>query len=109
MKRIVIVALMIMFIAGCNSKGEPSINPSPIEGEGYILEATENRILVIEKKYMNKTWKDIKDEYVGEAIWLSTNKRNLNPGQKIYYQIKGGIDESYPSQAGAKEVRIIEE
>lgn len=109
MKRIVILAMMIMFIAGCNSKGEPSINPSPNEGEGYILEVTENRILVIEKKYMNKTWKDIMDEYVGEAIWLSTNKRNLKPSQKIYYQIKGGIDESYPSQAEAKEIKIIKE
>ncbi|MGG4341723.1 DUF3221 domain-containing protein [Paenibacillus lautus] len=109
MKRIMVLALMIILLVGCNSKEESAINRSPNEGEGYILEVTEHRILVVEKKYMNKTWKDIMDEYVGEAIWLRTNTRNLKPDQKIHYKIKGGIDESYPSQAEAKEIKIVKE
>jgi len=109
MKRISVLALMIMLLAGCNSKEESAMNRTPNQGEGYILEVIEYRILVVEKKYMNKTWKDIMNEYVGEAIWLRTNTRNLKPGQKIQYKIKGGIDDSYPSQAEAKEIKIVKE
>ncbi|RXZ77457.1 DUF3221 domain-containing protein [Paenibacillaceae bacterium] len=107
MKRIMLLALMMILLAGCSFEEVSSINRSPNEGEGFILEVTENRILVVENKYMNKTWEDIMDEYVGEAIWLTTNTRNLKPGQKIHYKIKGGINESYPSQAEAKEVKIV--
>ncbi|MNN92402.1 hypothetical protein D3C81_2106830 [compost metagenome] len=49
------------------------------------------------------------NDYVGEAIWLRTNIRNLKAGQKIYYKIKDGIDESYPSQADAKEIKVLME
>lgn len=100
---------MMMLFAGCSPKEGTEINRTLNEGGGFILEVTEDRILVIEKKYMNKTWKDIMEEYVGEAIWLRTNTRNLKPGQKIHYKIKGGIDESYPSQAEAKEIKIVKE
>ncbi|OAB40378.1 DUF3221 domain-containing protein [Paenibacillus antarcticus] len=109
MKRIILLAMMVILIAGCSSKEGSAINRSPSEGEGFILEVTENRILVVEKKYMNMTWKDIMDEYVGEAIWLRTNTRNLKSGQKIHYKIKGGIDESYPSQAEAHKIKIVKE
>lgn len=100
---------MMILLAGCGSEEWSSNNRSTNGGEGFILEVTEKRILVVEKKYMNKTWKDIMDEYVGEAIWLSTNTRNMKPGQKIHYKVKGGIDESYPSQAEAKEIKILKE
>lgn len=109
MKRIMVLAMMVMLLAGCSSKEGSAINRSPNEGGGFIIEVTENRILVIDKKYMNKTWKDVMGEYVGEAIWLRTNTRNLKPGQKIHYIIKGGIDLSYPSQADAKEIKIVKE
>ncbi len=108
MKRIMIFTLMITFFAGCSSK-EEVLNLSPIEGEGYILEATENRILVVEQKYIHKTWKDIMEEYTGEAIWLSTKTRNLKPGQKVYYKIQDGINHSYPSQAEAQEIKVLQE
>lgn len=100
-----LIILMIVLIAGCNSD-EGSLNQSRYDGEGYILEVTGDRILVIDQPYVNKTWKDIMDVYTGEAIWLSTNTRNLKPGQKIQYKIRGGIDDSYPSQAEAKEIVI---
>lgn len=94
----------MILLAGCGSE-EWSSN----EGEGFILEVAEKRILVVEKKFMNKTWKDIVDKYEGEAIWLSTNTRNMKPGQKVHYKIKDGIDTSNPSQAEAKEIKIIKE
>ena len=49
------------------------------------------------------------NEYTGGAIWLSTKKKDLKPGQKVQYQIRGGIDESYPAQAEAKDIKIIKE
>lgn len=106
MMRIVLLMLTMMLFSGCDFKGQ--YNKQFIyEGEGYILEIAENRILVVENKYLNKTWKDIMNDYVGEAIWLRTNAKNLKAGQKIYYKIKDGIDESYPSQAYAKEIKVL--
>lgn len=106
MKKICIL-IMLLLIFGCSNK-DNSMN-SLSEGVGYILEVTESRILVIEDKYLNKSWKNILNEYNGRAIWLSTNTRKLQPGQKIYYRIDGGIDQSYPEQAAAKEIKVIKE
>lgn len=73
------------------------------------MEVSEDRILIVEQKYSNKTWEEIMNDYVGEAIWLRTKTKDLKPGQRIYYRIKGGINDSYPSQADAKEIKIINE
>ena len=48
-------------------------------------------------------------EVITGAVWLSTKKKGLRPGQKVQYQIRGGIDESYPAQAEAKDIKIINE
>ncbi|MGP0586627.1 DUF3221 domain-containing protein [Paenibacillus timonensis] len=108
MKRIVLLMLAMMLSSGCDLKGQNN-KQSIHEGEGYILELAEDRILVVVNKYLSKTWKDIMNDYVGEAIWLRTNTKNLTVGQKIYYKIKDGIDESYPSQADAKEIKVLRE
>jgi len=101
MKKIALLVLVFMLLIGCNQ------GSSQVMGEGYILEVSNHRILVIEKEFPGKSWKDIFDEYRGDAIWLSTKKKGLKPGQKVQYQIKGGIDESYPAQAEAKNIKII--
>lgn len=103
MRNIFVLILVFMMLVGCNQ------GSSQLEGEGYILEVAEQRILVVEKEFAGKSWKDIMNEYTGDAIWLSTKKKGLNPGQKVQYQIKGGIDESYPAQAMAKDIKIIKE
>jgi len=96
---------MILIVGtGCNND-----TSSVITGEGYILEVSESGILVIDNKYLNQTWNDIIDEYQGKAIWLTTNTDQLKPGQKVQYKIEGGVDESYPEQAKAEEIRIIED
>ncbi|WP_178025420.1 YobA family protein [uncultured Paenibacillus sp.] len=106
MKRGWILFVMIMVCAGCAS-GPQSANF--MEGEGYILEVAEDRVLVVEEPFANQGWTDIMEDYSGEAIWLRTRTPNLKPGQKIRYTIKGGIDESYPSQADAKVIQVLEE
>jgi len=103
MKNIVVLAMVFMVLVGCNQ------GASQFEGEGYILEVADQRILVVEKDFRGKSWKDIMNEYTGGAIWLSTKKKDLKPGQKVQYQIRGGIDESYPAQAEAKDIKIIKE
>lgn len=103
MKRVLLLVLLWSLLSGCSN------NRAGYEGEGYILEIAEDRILIVEQQYLNKTWTEIMDDYVGEAIWLRTKTKDLKPGQRIYYRIKGGIDESYPSQADAKEIKIIDE
>ena len=45
------------------------------DGEGYILEINEQRVLILdqlEKADLGKKWNDIMDEYRGSAIVLST-------------------------------------
>ncbi|WMT38902.1 DUF3221 domain-containing protein [Paenibacillus sp. D2_2] len=103
MKKIVLLTLVFTALIGCNQ------GTSQVVGEGYILEITNKGILVVDEKFPVKSWKDIMNEYSGNAIWLSTKKHGLKPGQKIQYQIKGGIDESYPTQAEAKHITILKE
>lgn len=106
MKKIMLLMLTMILYSGCDLKEQ--YNRQPVyEGEGYILEITENHIFVVENKYLNKTWKDIMNDYVGEAIWLSTETKRLKVGQKIYYKIKDGIDESYPLHADANEIKVL--
>ncbi|WP_068781072.1 YobA family protein [Paenibacillus sp. GM2] len=103
MKKMVIWVMVFIVLTGCHQ------GASQFQGEGYILEVTDQHILVIEKEFPGKSWKDMMDEYTGDAIWLGTKKKGLKPGQKIQYQVKGGIDESYPAQAEAKNIKIIKE
>ncbi|WP_334076673.1 hypothetical protein [Paenibacillus sanfengchensis] len=70
MKRIVQLMLTMMLFSGCDIK-EQYNNQSIYEDEGYILEIAENRILVVENKYLNKTWKEIMSDYRIHASGLS--------------------------------------
>lgn len=106
MKRGWVLFLLILVCAGCALGPQTS---NRMEGEGYILEVAEDRVLVLEEPFANQSWTDIMEDYDGEAIWLNTRTPNLKPGQKIRYTIKGGINESYPSQADAKVIQVLEE
>lgn len=102
MKKIMIV-LLLLLVTACQSG-----SPSGYDGEGYILEVADSRVLVLDKKYSETTWREIQDEYEGGAIWISTKNADLKPGQKIRYWIEGGIDGSYPAQASARKIEVIE-
>lgn len=91
---------LILTLVGCSD------GPSAGMGEGYILEVTDDRILVIEEK-LEGQWQEVHREYRGEAIWLRTKKSGLKPGQQVRYWIRGGVNESYPAQASAKKIEVI--
>ncbi|GAB6931136.1 hypothetical protein JCM10914A_51190 [Paenibacillus sp. JCM 10914] len=102
MKKSLTALLILLMLVGCHAPVE--------EGQGYVLEANESRVLVIDELHPGQSWQEIMEDYQGSAIWLTTKKsRHLEPGQKIRYKIKGGIEHSYPAHASANAVKVIEE
>jgi len=96
-----LVLLVIVLLTACTQT-------TPPDGEGYILEVSGGSILVIDELILDKSWNDTFEEYTGSAIQLSTRKKNLKPGQKIRYWVNGGVNDSYPSQADAKRIEVID-
>lgn len=95
-----LVLLVVLLLTACTQ--------TTPDGEGYILEVSDRSILVIDELIVDKSWNEIFDEYTGNAIMLSTRKKNLKPGQKIRYWVNGGVNDSYPSQAEAKKIQVID-
>ncbi|GJM78733.1 hypothetical protein HMSSN139_12290 [Paenibacillus sp. HMSSN-139] len=85
MKRGWVLFLLILVCAGCALGPQTS---NRMEGEGYILEVAEDRVLVLDEPFANQSWTDIMEDYDGEAIWLNTRTPNLKPGQKSVTQSK---------------------
>lgn len=96
-----LLLLIIVLLTACTPM-------TPPDGEGYILEVSDGSILVIDAQILDKSWNDIFEEYTGSAIQLSTRKKNLKPGQRIRYWVNGGVNDSYPSQAEAKRIEVID-
>lgn len=91
---------------GCNAQ-----NATTPTGEGYIFALTDGGVLVldnVDSNDMGKEWNDIFDTYQGDAIWLSTKKANLKVGQYVEYWVDGGINESFPRQATARKIEIVD-
>ncbi len=115
---IVILSFMLV-IAGCGVSGSStSTKPNEEEfihpmKEGFILEISESRVLVVEHvkaEDFDKLWNEIMDQDPGEAIWLSTsNADGFQVGQKVQYWIKGAVMESYPTQGTAHKIEVIAE
>lgn len=99
--RILLVMLGVLLMTGCTGAAPP-------DGEGYIIQVTERSVLVIDEQILDATWNEIFEEYTGNAIMLSTRKKNLKPGQRIRYWVKGGVNTSYPAQAEAKRIEVID-
>lgn len=96
------LGILLMLLTAC-SLGDAAA------GEGYILEIDGGRVLVLDQPYVGKTWNELFEQYQGSAIWLTTAKKDLEPGQKIQYWVKGGINDSYPGQAQAEKIKVISE
>lgn len=103
--KIVMIAAVVFTLFGC--QGKLSAEPT---GQGYIFEVSDNRVLVldnIKETDLGKNWKDISDGYSGKAIWLNTATSKYSVGQKVRYWVNNGINESFPTQASAKKIEII--
>lgn len=102
---VLMIAAMAFALLGCEEKlvSEP-------DGQGYIFEVSDGRILILDnviKSDFGKSWSDIFEQYTGNAIWLKTSTSKYKVGQKVRYWVEGGIDESFPEQARAKKIEII--
>lgn len=109
----VLLSFVVLFTIGCTAKDTIDNDPT---FEGYILDVERGTVLVAyditEEKY-----NQIKDQSLGEIgdndeyislIYLNyDNTNNLEEGHKVNVWIDGGIDDSYPQQAGAKKIEVI--
>jgi ribosomal protein S1 len=107
---LVLVSFIVLFTSGCTEKDTTSTDDGS-SFEGYILDVEEGRVLVAyditAEKFNQISDKTIEDlsksaEYI-PLIYLSyDDTSSLNKGSKVKVWIEGGIDDSYPQQAGAK-------
>lgn len=109
----VLLSFVVLFTFGCSAKDTIDNDPT---FEGYILDVDSGTVLVAyditEEKYIqikDQPLEEISDneEYI-PLIYLSYNDtNNLKVGHKVNVWINGGINDSYPQQAGAKRIEII--
>ncbi|GAA0339074.1 hypothetical protein GCM10008967_31690 [Bacillus carboniphilus] len=114
LKGIWLVFLMIILV-GCNI--ENNAEPNLIL-KGYILEVNQGRLLIAEDitkeefdKIRDMTIKEIQDieEKMIMLTYVSfTNVETFNVGDFVKVTVDGGINHSYPGQAGAKKIEIVE-
>ncbi|GBG10437.1 hypothetical protein PAT3040_05170 [Paenibacillus agaridevorans] len=101
--KIAMLVAVVFTLLGC--QGEPT-------GQGYIFEVSEDgRVLVlddIDNIQIGKRWVDISSNYSGDAIWLKTTTSKYKVGQRVRYWVDGGVDQSFPAQASAKKIEIID-
>ena len=101
-----LLLIISLLISGCT---DPSL-------EGYIVKVEDDRILVAKHLYTDEEFEKTKGMSVDEMkmsglslIYLSyRNTRRFKDGQKVEVWIKGGINDSYPQQAAAKKVEMID-
>jgi hypothetical protein len=103
-KGILMLFLLALSLAACSNE--------QISGEGFILEVSDEAILVV-KNINQEKYNQIKDvpgdaliEQGGmELIWLEYEAADgLQKGDHIEFWIEGSIRESYPEQATAKKI-----
>ncbi|CAM4027272.1 DUF3221 domain-containing protein [Mesobacillus thioparans] len=101
---ILMVFLLALGLAACTNE--------QVSGEGFILEVSEEAILVV-KNINQERYNEIKDvpgdaliDQGGlELIWLEYDDAGkLKKGDHIEFWIDGSIRESYPEQATAKRI-----
>lgn len=105
--KMLMIVVMTIALLGCGEK----LNSEP-SGQGYIFEVSEGRVLILDnvkESDFGKGWKDIFEDYTGNAIWLKTSTSKYKVGQKVRYWVDGGVDESFPAQAGARKIEIIKD
>jgi hypothetical protein len=105
--KIAMIAAVVFTLLGC--QGKLSAEPT---GQGYIFEVSDSGVLVLDNikdTDLGKNWRDISSSYSGNAIWLNTSTSKHSVGQKVRYWVNGGINESFPAQASAKKIEIINE
>lgn len=110
---IVLLSFINLFLFGCTGKG--AINNDP-PYEGYIL-SIENGIVLVAYDITEEKYKQIKNqslreidenkEYIPLIYLRYEDTNNLKEDDKVKVWIDDGVDDSYPSQATAKKIEVI--
>jgi len=104
-KGLALFLCLFLFSAGCGTTN------SQLIGEGYIFEKRDGGVLVLNnvgQEDIGKRWNDIFDYYQGEAIWLRTKASGLEVGQYVKYWVSGPIEDSFPQQASADKIKVVD-
>ena len=105
MKLRYLVVILLLLLTGCSDE----------KTEGYILEATDGRILLAEN-IASEEYEEIKGKTIEELdregislIYLAVDdNKNLQQGDHVEAWIRNGnVDESFPAQATATRIEII--
>ena len=110
-----IFTLLIVFCLALVGCSEISKTTKTEQIEGYIIEIEENRILVAEDitsdKYeaiKDKSISDLNEEGISLIYFSNDDLSNLRVGNKVGIWFDGKMAESYPGQAGAIKIEVIE-
>lgn len=116
MAKLVFLPLLLCLLAvltACNQQGSTNTDPPVIDG--YIIEAEENEILVVSNITREQAETITREsifqmEGINAIVFdLSNTSVGYEKGQRVQVWAKGGIRESFPSQAEAETIKIIEE
>lgn len=129
-KLVVILILLSQIISGCSLDKESSsesTNGSTNEQAGnhpngpfitgYIIDQDEERLFVVEG--LDESEFDINQQSVEEilkiadpnAIWITIDDDRVNDfsvGEKVRVIVDGGVNTSFPAQAAAKQIELVE-
>lgn len=107
MQRIFFLLILITLITGCNKPSKPP------DFQGRIIDIDKTHILVVSNVSVEEvetmTTNEILSVKAPNAVWLNVNgSSKYKVGQLVNVWYQGGVNHSYPAQAGAKKVEIIE-
>ncbi|MBU8880904.1 YobA family protein [Bacillus sp. FJAT-29790] len=107
MRILLIVFFLFFSLVGCSGTQEKI--------EGYILEMEENKVLVAEvvtakdfKAIKEKSISDLNKEGISLIYFSDVDKDSLQVGNKVRIWFNGKMFTSYPAQAGAIKIEVIE-
>ncbi|MGP4076820.1 DUF3221 domain-containing protein [Halobacillus sp. K22] len=112
MRALACMFIITMILTGCaaaptsNSDSQPKEppeqeNPSPPEITGFVMEQKEDQILVVAPL-------DSDSDSNPNAMWVSDAPKDRWVGKQVEVWVKGGVRESFPTQAEAEQVTVLE-
>jgi len=104
-KTLVILGILcLLVLSGCNSlnflRGEPNIT-------GYVMATSEDSILVVNTEPEDFSGAGGIEEFY-DAVWVSNVTETVDVGEQVNVWFEGGVDQSYPAQAGMGELEIMD-
>lgn len=97
--------MLIVFVSACSSI--ENFEKPEADLIGYVMDKSEKRMLVISKEPQNFNDTGGLEEFY-DATWLSNVSDDIEIGKLVKVWYKGGVAESYPSQAELGKYEIIE-